>query len=86
MDLPDPVPPMMAVVSPGRAVNDTPDERRLLGARILERDVLERHDAVCPAPGALGSGASVTLGRDVEHLVDARGRRRRARQHRRTAP
>ena len=76
---------MIAVTSPGRAVNDTPDSAGSSAPGILERHVLEfdraRMDGGRLALRSLGDGGIVDVGDHVEHLVDALGRRGGARQH-----
>ena len=73
---------MIAVTSPGMRRERHAGERRLLGARILERHVLEFDVPALGRELRLHRRRRIDdLRRDVQHLVDARGRRRRARQH-----
>ena len=75
--LPLPVPPMIAVISPGRAIRPTPHSTGSLGARVTELGLAqlqvaaERRRARRPArPAArtLGSVSSTSLIRSARHL------------------
>ena len=81
VDLPAPVLPTIAVVWPGAVANEMSHSTGMLGARVVEADVAELERAV------LDDVALGVRGRDdarvgVEHLLDAVGRDRRARDHR----
>ena len=77
MVLPEPVLPMIAVVSPGGDLERDVAEHRVLGARVLELDVAELERAVASASSVTGFGGTIDdVG--VEHLLDPlRAHRRR---------
>ncbi len=60
VDLPLPVLPTMAVVSPGRASNEMSRRTGCLGARVAELDVAELDLPAVPGPGESGCAGSRT--------------------------